>query len=285
MNQETRHRQSTARRGIVLIRRHAVVSRLTHWLNVLCLGFLLLSGLQIFNAYPQLHWGQYGADADPAFLKIGANESNGEPHGFLQIGSISVPTTGVLGLSKMEGEWTPRAFPAWLTLPSYQDLASGRRWHFFLAWTFVINGLVYLGYGLLSGHFRRDLAPDRHELAPRHIWRETIDHARLRFPSGEQARHYNTLQKLAYIAVIAGLLPLMVLTGLTMSPGVDAAFPVLLDIFDGRQSARTLHFITASFLVLFVIVHVAMVFLSGPWNNMRSMITGRYAVRQEGSDA
>jgi thiosulfate reductase cytochrome b subunit len=137
----------------------------------------------------------------------------------------------------------------------------------------------------VSRHIRRDLVPDRHELAPRHVWREIVDHARLRFPSGEQARRYNVLQKLAYIVVIGALLPLMVLTGLTMSPGVDAAFPVLLDIFGGRQSARTLHFVTASLLVAFVVVHVAMVVLSGPWNNMRSMVTGRYAIRQEGPDA
>lgn len=283
MNEETP--QSKPRRRTILVRRHSVVTRLTHWLNVLCLSFLLLSGLQIFNAYPQLHWGQYGADDDPAFITIGAGERNGEPHGFLKVGGVSLPTTGVLGLSKMEGEWTPRAFPAWFTLPSYQDLAAGRRWHFFFAWVFVINGLVYLVYGLLSGHFRRDLAPDRHELAPRYFWREIIDHARLRFPEGEEARHYNVLQKLTYIVVIAGLLPLMVLTGLTMSPGVDAVFPVLLDIFGGRQSARTLHFISASLLVLFVIVHLAMVILSGTWNNMRSMVTGRYAIRQEGLDA
>jgi thiosulfate reductase cytochrome b subunit len=285
MNEETQHAQSTLRRKTVLIRRHSVITRLTHWLNVLCFSFLLLSGLQIFNAYPRLHWGQYGADDDPAFITVGAAERNGEPHGFVTIGGVSVPTTGVLGLSKMEGEWTPRAFPGWLTLPSYQDLAAGRRWHFFFAWVFVVNGLIYLAWGLISGHFRRDLAPDRHELAPRHFWREIIDHARLRFPEGEQARRYNVLQKLTYIAVIAGLLPLMVLTGLTMSPGMDAVFPALLDVFGGRQSARTLHFISASLLVLFVIVHVAMVVLSGPWNNMRSMITGRYAIRQKESDA
>jgi thiosulfate reductase cytochrome b subunit len=285
MNEEMRNSRLTPRRRTVLIRRHSIVTRLTHWLNVLCLSFLLVSGLQIFNAYPQLHWGQYGADDDPALLKMGANESSGQPQGFMKIGSVSVPTTGVLGLSKMESEWTPRAFPAWLTLPSDQDLAAGRRWHFFFAWIFVVNGLVYLGYGLLSSHFRRDLAPGRHELAPRHLWREIIDHARLRFPSGERARRYNSLQKLTYIVVIAALLPLMVLTGPTMSPGVDAAFPVLLDIFGGRQSARTLHFITASLLVAFVVVHVAMVTLSGPWNNMRSMATGRYAIRQEGPDA
>lgn len=285
MTEEMRHSPRPPRRRSVLIRRHSAVTRLTHWLNVLCLGILLLSGLQIFNAYPRLHWGQYGADDDPAILTIGAGGSNGEPQGFIRIAGVSVPTTGVLGLSKMDGEWTPRAFPAWLTLPSYQDLAAGRRWHFFFAWVFVVNGLAYLGYGLVSRHIRRDLVPDRHELSPRHLWREIVDHARLRFPSGEQARRYNALQKLAYIVVIGALLPLMVLTGLTMSPGVDAAFPVLLDIFGGRQSARTLHFITASLLVAFVVVHVAMVILSGPWNNLRSMVTGRYAIRQERPDA
>ncbi|WP_315831903.1 cytochrome b/b6 domain-containing protein [Bradyrhizobium prioriisuperbiae] len=285
MNEEMRRSQQTPGRRTIFVWRHSVVTRLTHWLNVLCLGFLLLSGLQIFNAHPELYWGQFGADADPPFIKIGASEINGEQHGLLTIGSVSVRTTGVLGLSKMEGEWTPRAFPAWLTLPSDQDLAAGRRWHFFFAWIFVVNGLVYLWYGLLSSHFYRDLAPGRHELALRYLWREMMDHARLRFPSGELARHYNPLQKLTYVLVIMVLLPLMVLTGLTMSPSVDAGFPVLLDIFGGRQSARTLHFITASLLVGFVVVHVAMVILSGPWNNMRSMVTGRYAIRQDGPDA
>jgi thiosulfate reductase cytochrome b subunit len=275
----------TARGTSVLIRRHSIVIRLTHWLNVIFLTFLLLSGLQIFNAYPRLHWGQYGADDDPAFLEIGAKDTQAGPGGFIEVGPVTVPTTGVLGLSKVDGELTPRAFPSWLTLPSFQDLAQGRRWHFFFAWAFVINGLIYLGYGLFTGHLRRDLAPDAHELAPRHVWREILDHARLRFPSGERARHYNTLQKLTYIAVIAGLLPLMLLTGLTMSPGVDAVFPFLLDVFGGRQSARAIHFITASLIVLFVIVHVAMVILSGPLNNLRSMITGRYAIRQEESGA
>jgi thiosulfate reductase cytochrome b subunit len=115
-----------------------MVTRLTHWLNVFRLSFLLLSGLQLFNAYPRLHWGQYGAD-----------ERNGEPRGFISIGGMSIPTTGVLDLSKREGEWTPRAFPGWFTLPSYQDLAAGRRWHFFFAWLLVINGFVYLTYNLL----------------------------------------------------------------------------------------------------------------------------------------
>lgn len=267
-----------------LVRRHSIATRLTHWVNALCLAILLMSGLQIFNAYPNLHWGQYGADDDPALMSIGARSGPDAASGYITIGSLTVPTTGVLGVSTLDGQPTARAFPAWLTIPSYQDLATGRRWHFFFAWLFVFNGLIYLAAGLLSRHFARDLAPGRGEIAPRHLWREIVDHARLRFPKGEAARHYNALQKLTYIGVIFVLLPLMVLTGLTMSPGIDAAFPVLLDIFGGRQSARTIHFVAASLLVLFFIVHVAMVVLSGPINNMRSMITGRYAIRKEGAD-
>ncbi|WP_037082721.1 cytochrome b/b6 domain-containing protein [Neorhizobium vignae] len=266
----------------IFIRRHSVVTRLTHWLNVLCLSFLLLSGLQIFNAHPELYWGHFGADGDPAVLTIGSDDDAGFPSGFLRVAGLQIPTTGVLGVSNVDGEPTARAFPSWATIPSFQDLAAGRRWHFFFAWLFVINGILYLGFSLLSGHFKRDLAPKVNELSPRHLGREVLDHARLRFPEGEEARHYNALQKLTYLAVIVILLPLMVLTGLTMSPGVDAALPALVDVFGGRQSARTIHFITASALVIFVIVHVAMVVLSGTWNNIRSMITGRYAIQEKG---
>lgn len=269
----------------VFIRRHSIATRLTHWLNVLCLSFLLLSGLQIFNAHPELYWGHYGANGDPAVLTIGSESGGGQSRGFLRIAGLEIPTTGVLGVSQADGEQTSRAFPSWATIPSFQDLAAGRRWHFFFAWLFVINGIVYLGFSVLSGHFRKDLAPKPHELSPSHLGREILDHARLRFPEGEEAKHYNALQKLTYLAVIVILLPLMVLTGLTMSPGVDAALPALVEIFGGRQSARTIHFFTASALVIFVIVHVAMVVLSGTWNNIRSMITGRYAIHEEGPNA
>ncbi|MDQ0133924.1 thiosulfate reductase cytochrome b subunit [Neorhizobium galegae] len=241
-----------------------------------------MSGLQIFNAHPELYWGHYGANGDPAVLTIGSDDEGGNPGGFVRIAGLEIPTTGVLGVSQVDGQQASRAFPSWATIPSFQDLAAGRRWHFFFAWLFVINGIVYLGFSVLSGHFRKNLAPKPHELSPRHLGREILDHARLRFPEGEEAKHYNALQKLTYLAVIVILLPLMVLTGLTMSPGVDAAFPALVEIFGGRQSARTIHFITASGLVIFVIVHVAMVVLSGTWNNIRSMITGRYAIQEKG---
>jgi thiosulfate reductase cytochrome b subunit len=263
------------------IRRHSVVTRITHWINVLCLSLLLMSGLQIFNAHPSLYWGQYGADADPSWLSIGAVEEGDSTRGVLTVGSLQVNTTGILGVSGSGDDAAARGFPAWATVPGYQDLATGRRWHFFFAWLFVINGSIYALYGFVRGHFRRDLAPTAEEISPRHLGQEIADHARLRFPKGEKARHYNALQKLTYLIVIFVMLPLMLATGLTMSPGFDAGYPFLLDVFGGRQSARSIHFICAWSIVAFVIVHVAMVILSGLWNNMRSMITGRYAIETE----
>ncbi|MCX8280852.1 cytochrome b/b6 domain-containing protein [Phyllobacterium sp. 0TCS1.6C] len=268
----------------VKVYRHSLAVRITHWLNVLCLTFLLMSGLQIFNAHPYLYWGEYGSDAlpDASFVAIEAYADGDSMKGVTRVGPIAMTTTGVLGASYSGGELTPRAFPAWLTIPSYQDLGTGRRWHFFFAWFFVINGLVYLVYGLVSRHFRRDLLPAAEELTPRHLGHEIAQHARLRFPRGEAARRYNSLQKLAYLGVGFVLLPLMVLTGLTMSPGFNAIFPWLLDLFGGRQSARTLHFIVAALTVGFVVIHLAMVLLSGVWNNLRSMITGYYTLHLEG---
>ncbi len=268
------------RTGRMLIYRHSLAVRLSHWVNVLCMTVLLFSGLQIFNAHPALYWGQYGADGDPSFISIQAIGDGGQASGLTYIGPLTFHTTGILGLSEVDGEADARAFPSWLTLPTYQDLAGGRRWHFFFAWLFVINGLVYLVSGLVTRHFRRDLLPARDELTAAHIGREIADHARLRFPKGQEARHYNTLQKLAYVAVIFLLLPLMILTGLTMSPGFNAIAPWLIDVFGGRQSARTLHFLAAFSLVAFVAVHIAMVVVSGVFNNLRSMITGYYAIRR-----
>ncbi|PZM14638.1 cytochrome b/b6 domain-containing protein [Rhizobium tubonense] len=266
------------------IRRHSAVTRVTHWINVLCLSLLLMSGLQIFNAHPSLYWGQYGADADPSWLSIDAVEDGGATRGVLRIGNLSITTTGILGVSGIGDDAAQRGFPAWITVPSYQDLATGRRWHFFFAWLFVINGVVYTLYGFALGHFRRNLAPSAEEISPRHLKQEIADHARLRFPKGEKARHYNALQKLTYLLIIFIMLPLMLATGLTMSPGIDAGYPFLLDLFGGRQSARSIHFICAWSIVAFVIVHVLMVILSGLWNNLRSMVTGRYAIETTRGD-
>jgi thiosulfate reductase cytochrome b subunit len=265
-----------------VIRRHSLAVRLTHWVNVVCLALLLMSGLAIFNAHPLLYWGHTGYRGMPFVFGIGAKNEDGRAVGITRIANVDFDTTGVLGVSyDGNGRAMGRAFPPWLTLPSNASLALARDWHFLLAWLFVINGAVYLGFGLVSGHVRRDLLPDAKELRPRHIARVILGHLRLRFPRGEEDRRYNVLQKLAYLAVVFGLLPVMMLSGLTMSPAVTAAAPFLFDLFGGRQSARTIHFITANLLVLFVLVHVLQVLISGAFNRMRAMITGRYVIRPE----
>ncbi len=253
--------------------------RVCHWVNALCFLFLLMSGLQIFNARPGLSWGQ-ATDFDHPFLSFSARENDDGDAiaGVTTIFGRSFDTTGLFGASRgSDGEMEERGFPSWATLPAEQDLAMGRRWHFFFAWLLVLNGLVYV-VNLFAGRHIRDLVPTLNDL--RSIPRAIADHARLRFPKGEEALHYNVLQKLAYLSVVVAF-PILVLAGLTMSPGLDAAFPWLVPLFHGRQSARTVHFILATYLVAFLLVHLAMVLVSGLINNMRSMITGRYRIPEE----
>lgn len=269
------------RAGTEMIRRHSLVTRLTHWLNVLAISLLLMSGLQIFNAHPALYWGEKSTFADP-WLSMTRQDVAEVPRGITKIADMTFDTTGVFGWSGKPGMGEARGFPAWATVPSYRSLTDGRRWHFFFAWLFVINGLVYWLWGLIGGHVRRDLLPRRDQLKPNHILHEIITHAQLKFPKGDEARTYNVIQKFTYLAVVAVILPVMVLTGLCMSPGFNATVPWLTDLFGGRQSARTLHFITAGLIVAFVMVHVLLVLLSGVWNNLRSMITGRYAIQVQG---
>jgi thiosulfate reductase cytochrome b subunit len=267
-----------------VIYRHAVAVRATHWINLICVALLLMSGLRIFNYHPALYWGNYGYRGVPSFIAIGSviDPDSGAPVGITRIAGVSFVTTGVLGVSNDSERGTVRlAFPSWLTLPGEPGLALARDWHFLMAWLFVANGAVYLLFGLISGHFRRDLAPAPDQLRARHVLADIWDHVRLRPPRGEAARRYNVLQKLVYLTVVFVLLPVMVLTGLTMSPAVTAALPGLLDLFGGRQSARTIHFLVTGLLVLFVLVHVFEVLLAGAVNTMRSMITGRYVIKPE----
>jgi thiosulfate reductase cytochrome b subunit len=261
----------------VLVRRHSVAVRITHWINAISLCLLLLSGLQIFNAHPQLYFGQQ-SDFGHSWLGMGAFTNGDTLHGVTKIGPFVFDTTGFLGASREHSVVVARGFPAWLTIPSTRYLALGRRWHFFFAWVFAINLTLYQANAIVGGHQKRDLAPTLAQLAPRHVLHEIWDHMRLKFPKGEAARRYNVLQKGAYLGVVLLLLPVMILSGMTMSPSLDANFPWLLDLFGGRQSARSIHFITASLIVLFFFVHIVMVVLSGTWNNVRSMVTGRYGI-------
>jgi thiosulfate reductase cytochrome b subunit len=226
--------------------RHSLPVRILHWINVVALCALFMSGLQIFNAHPALNWGKSSYTGAADFFALA--------HGF----------------------------PSWLTLPGGQWLAMGRRWHLFFAWIFVLNGLVYVCYSVTSRHLSRDLAPTRMDL--RSIGRSIIDHLRFRHARGEAARRYNVLQKLTYLFVIFGLLPFVVLMGWALSPRLDTVVPGWVDIVGGRQSARTLHFIAAWTLVAFVLVHVFEVLITGVVNNLRSMISGRYVVESDHAD-
>lgn len=259
------------------VKRHRLSTRLWHWVNAFTVFIMLMSGLMILNAHPRLYWGQYGANFDHAWLEVGSDEDSG----YLRVGSVIVDTTGFLGYRERDGYVDRIAFPGWMTIPSTYSLSDGRRWHLFFAWVLVFGIVAYWITGLINRHFWRDLKPSGEELRPRHIWTDVKQHARLRFPRGAAALRYNTLQKLAYILVIFVLLPLAILTGLTMSPDMNAAWPWLLDIFGGRQSARSIHFITATLFSLFIIVHLVMVVLAGPLNEIRSMITGWFQVPPE----
>ena len=256
-----------------IVYRHRLATRIWHWLNVVVVFVMIMSGLMIFNAHPRLYWGKYGANFDQAWLQIGAVGDRG----VLQVGQVKVPTTGVLGRwTDRDGRVQNRAFPYWATIPSNYSLADARRWHLFFAWALVIGGLGYWAISFANRHVVGDLLPTRAELAPRHLWQDIKDHARLRLPTGEAAAAYNVLQKLSYVGILFVVLPLLVLTGLAMSPGMNAAWPWLLDLFAGRQSARSIHFLMMAAMLAFILVHVVMVVLAGPYNEIRSMISGRY---------
>lgn len=262
-----------------LVYRHRWPVRVMHWINVVCLCVLLGSGLQIFNAHPALYWGERSHFDTPLLALEGGQDPAGRPVGTTRIGRHSFDTTGVLGASRVDGEWTARGFPAWATIPGPGWLAMGRRWHFFFGWLFVANGIAYVGWSLASRHFARDLVPTRRDW--RGIGRSIVDHLRFRHAEGDDALRYNVLQRLAYLFAIVVLGGGIVLMGLAMSPRMDAVLHWLVDLVGGRQSARTIHFVIAMAFVAFVLVHVFEVLVSGPLNQLRGMITGWYRVRAD----
>ena len=265
------------RNGRTLIYRIPGLVRATHWVIALALLVLLLSGLQIFNAHPALYWGD-ASDFKHPFLEVGARDGGeGAERGFVRVGPLRAATTGFLGVvDDGAGQPQARAFPRWLTLPKDQDLASGRRWHFFFAWVLAVSIATYFGANFIRGRFGRDLLPSRAEL--RGIARSVWEHLRFRVPEGEEARHYNILQKLAYLSIMLGIIPLVIVTGLAMSPAIDAAFPWLPQVLGGRQTARSLHFFSTVVLVSFFAVHIFMILVAGPLNEMRSIVTGWFAI-------
>ena len=217
------------------MKRHALSTRLWHWLNLLCVVVLFMSGLTISNAHRRLYWGDWGFEASQAWLMV------------------------------------PR-FPDWMTIPGYYSLAVARDWHILMAWPFAV-GLLFMWIAMMvNRHFKRDIVTKRREWQPSAIWRDVVEHLKLNFDHHEGK--YNFLQKLAYGLVLGVFLPMMIFTGISISPGMEPTFGWLVDLLGGRQSARSLHFIFAFAIAGFFIVHVLLVILSGPIRQMRDMITG-----------
>jgi Ni/Fe-hydrogenase b-type cytochrome subunit len=231
-------------RGGSVIYRHRIATRLWHWTNAVTIFIMIGSGLTISNAHPHLYWGNYGANPDHPWLNL------------------------------------PR-WPGWLTIPASYNLAIARRWHLLFALVLGFGLLLFMIASLINRHFQRDLRVRVGDLTPRALWHDLKEHLALRFHDPENPAAYNIFQKLAYVAVIFLLIPAMILSGLTLSPALDVAWPWLLDLMGGRASARSVHFIAASGIVLFIIVHLALVLLAGPINEIRSMITGRWRVPEE----
>jgi len=256
-----------------LVYRHSLTVRVTHWVFALAFFVLVMSGLQIFNASPNL---DASDKSDPArrVLSIGAQQlPDGKTAGVTTIFGHAFTTTHVLGYTSdgMSGE-AERAFPGWITWPGYQDLAGGRRWHLFFAWIMILCGTAYF----IGGITRKDVGlivlrpSDVPKLLPMQLY-----YLRLR---REPPPHgtYNPLQKAAYTSVLFVFAPLMVISGLALSPGVDAIAHPLTTLLGGRQFARLWHFVATVALVGFFGIHITLVLSTGVFNNLRSMVTGEY---------
>jgi thiosulfate reductase cytochrome b subunit len=261
--------------------RHPLPVRVWHWANAAAIAVLLTTGLLIFDIHPHLYWGEDGHEGVPAFLSLtGTHLDRDVPQTELQIGHRRWNVTGVLGNVIDDGFGGKYLLVA--GAPEDWQFGATRGWHFLFAWILGLSLPLYGLYLLLSGRLARKLLPTRSDLTLRSFINELWQHLRLKRARGESARRYNLLQKLSYLFVIFILIPALVLSGLTMSNAMTAAFPDLFALFGGRQSARSVHFLSAMLLVLFVLVHVFQVFVSGFINLMRSMITGRFAVEREG---
>ncbi|HEY2467912.1 MAG TPA: cytochrome b/b6 domain-containing protein [Terracidiphilus sp.] len=234
--------------------RHTALVRVTHWLTVLSFVALLVTGLEIVVSHPRFYWGETGnVNTHPLF-------------------TIPIPASR---------DTVPTGYS--YTMPDQNGWS--RYLHFESAWVLVLVGLVYGIAGFLNGHFRRNLVPEPGQRSlGAHLKR--IDQYLRRTPPGKDETHsYNVLQRTSYLVVIFVLFPLVIWTGLALSPSFDSAFPATVNLLGGRQSARTLHFFLTWALVLFFLVHVAMIAVSGFWKRMRGMVTGRTASSSEAQTA
>jgi thiosulfate reductase cytochrome b subunit len=230
--------------------RHSAVVRITHWLTALCFLALLVSGIEVLISHPRFYWGETGNVNTPPLFQLPIPASR------------SIVPTGYGYVLPDQNGWS-------------------RSLHFQAAWAAVFTGLLYLLYGFFSGHFRRNLFPVGADLRWEPLSKQIANHLRFQPPAPSEAWSYNVLQRLAYLCVIFILFPLMIWTGLAMSPAITSVFPALVTTLGGQQSARTIHFFCTLALVLFLFVHVVMVILAGFRSRMGAMVTGRAGAQKE----
>jgi thiosulfate reductase cytochrome b subunit len=266
-----------------VILRHRLPVRLWHWISVLAIVGLLFTGFCILNIHPRLYWGEVGNAYTSAVLSLESSEPGGPrpathpAPAVLRFGNRQYDVTGRLGVVADAGG--DGLYFLIANTPESWHFGAMRAWHFAIAWILVLGWMSYAIYLFVSGELRSRLLPQVSQLRPRAIANDVIKHLKLHRAAGEEAKSYNLLQKLSYLAVLFVLLPLMVFTGLTMSNAITARFPELYSLFGGRESARTIHFLCAFALVLFAVIHVVQLFVAGFFNEMRSMITGRFTIR------
>lgn len=239
---------------------HAAWVRVSHWILAASVLTLAFSGFEILMVHPRLYWGKAGNDLMPALLELPVSRN-------YHHGGWNAPLTFRAGAHPIVS--------AARTYDIFNQNGWGRSLHFLAAWLLLAVALIYLLLGLASGHIGRHLVPRLQELTPRCLWQDVRAHLHLPIAQARGGPPYGVLQKLSYAGVVLIALPLMLLSGLTMSPAITAAYPRLLDLFGGSQTARTIHFFVFAFLVLFLITHVVMVVLSGFRRQMRAMTLGR----------
>jgi thiosulfate reductase cytochrome b subunit len=227
--------------------RHSALVRVTHWLTTVCFFALLVSGLELVVSHPRFYWGETGNVLTPALFSLPIPSSR-----------ATVPTGYGFVLPDQNG-WS-------------------RYLHFEAAWVLVLTGALYVIFGASSGHFRKNLLPDPSARSVQAFSRAVAQHLRFARPVAADAWSYNLVQRLTYILVIFVLFPLVIWTGLAMSPAFVSVVPSAATLLGGRQSARTLHFLVTVSLVVFLLVHVAMVWFAGFGTRVMAMIAGAPAL-------
>ncbi len=232
--------------------RHSALVRITHWITTLCFFALLVTGAEIVISHPRFYWGEVGNNLTQPLFRLHIPASRN-----------LVPTGYGYVLPDQNG-WS-------------------RYLHFQSAWLLVFTGLLYILFSLFNGHLRKDLLPHAADLSWRSFSASLVGHLRFQRPSEAEAWSYNVLQRLSYVFVIFILFPFVIWTGLAMSPAFVSAVPAAVNVLGGQQSARTLHFFVTLALVLFLLVHVGMVWFAGFKSRMRAMITGGTSTERERS--